>query len=258
MSRAITLLMCFVTAPATAQGPGPIDTDRPDQTESSALVPARHAQLEFGLAYTVDSPDSELLEAPALLVRYGVVDRLELRFGLPTLTTQFEGGAESDFADPEIGAKIALWREKGWRPEVALLAGTTTPVGSEDLSSDRIDPAFRFSFGHTLPRGFALGYNLGAAWETSPEEDGSGRDARSRFEYTTALGYDFSERWGCFVELFGDAPLTDSGGPAHSFDGGLTYLLRENLQLDLAAGFGLNAEALDWFITAGLSLRLPR
>ncbi len=258
MSRALALLISLIPAAALAQNPGPIDTDRPDQTESSALVPARHIQLEFGLAYTEDAPDSEVLEAPALLVRYGVVDRLELRLGIPTLTTQFAGGADAGFGDPELGAKIALWAEKGWRPEAAFLAGTTIPVGSEDLSSGRFDPAFRFSFGHTLPRGFSLGYNLGVAWETSPEEDGSGHDTHSRLEYTTALGYDFSERWGGFVELFGDAPLNDSGGSAHSFDGGLTYLLRDNLQLDLAAGFGLTSEAPDWFITAGLSIRLPK
>jgi hypothetical protein len=241
-----------------AQGPRPIDTDRPDQTESSALVPARHVQLEFGLAYTEDAPGDEVLEAPALLVRYGVIDRLELRFGLPALTTQFASGAETDFSDPELGAKIALWQERGWRPEAALLVGTTLPLGSNDLSSHRFDPAFRFSFGHTLPRGFSLGYNLGAAWETVADGNGAGRDTLARFEYTAALGYDFTDRWGGFVELFGDAPLGDSGGSAHSLDGGLTYLLRENLQLDLAAGLGLDSEAPDWFVTAGLSVRFPK
>jgi hypothetical protein len=191
-------------------------------------------------------------------VRYGVVDRLELRFGLPTLSTQLAGGAETNLTDPELGAKIALWQERGWRPEAALLVGTTLPLGSNDLSSHRFDPAFRFSFGHTLPRSFSLGYNLGAAWETAPEADGSGRDTRSRFEYTAALGYDFTDRWGGFVELFGDGPLSDAGGPAHSLDGGLTYLLRENLQLDFAAGLGLSSEAPDWFVTAGLSVRFPK
>ncbi len=258
MPSAFTVLLCLISTAALAQGPGPIDTDRPDQTESSALVPAHHVQLEFGVAYTDDSPDSEVLEAPALLVRYGLIDRLELRFGIPTLTTQFEGGAESDFSDPEIGAKIALWAEKGWRPEAALLVGTTIPVGSEDLSSDRFDPAFRFSFGHTLQKNFSLGYNLGVAWETAPEDDGSGDDTNARLEYTTALGYDFTEKWGGFIEVFGDAPLNDSGGPAHSLDGGLTYLIRENIQLDLAAGVGLTSEAPDWFVTAGFSIRLPR
>jgi len=243
---------------AAAQELGPIDTDRPDQTESSALVPRRHVQLEFGVGYTENAPDEKTLEAPALLVRYGVVDRLELRLGVPTLTTEFDGGAEADFADPEIGAKIALWAEKGWRPEAALLVGTTVPVGSEDLSSDRFDPAFRFSFGHTLPKDFSFGYNLGAAWETTLEDDGSGRDTLSRLEYTAALGYDFAERWGAFIELFGDAPLSDSGGPAHSLDGGVTYLLRENIQFDVAAGVGLTSEAPDWFVTAGISVRLPR
>lgn len=256
----LLILFGFLESAARAQedSPGPIDTDRPDQTESSALVPHRYLQLEFGMGYSEDSPDDEVLEAPALLVRYGLIDRLELRFEIPTLTTQFAGGAESDFADPALGAKIGLWTEKGWRPEAALLVGTTIPVGSNDISSERFDPAFRFSFGHTLPRNFSFGYNLGAAWATAEEDDGNGRDTTARLEYTAALGYDFTDRWGAFVEVFGDTPLNDSVGPAHSLDGGVTWLLRENMQFDLAAGFGLSSEAPDWFVTAGFSVRLPK
>jgi hypothetical protein len=257
----LLLLLGLFDAAARAQestSPGPIDTDRPDQTESSALVPHRHVQLEFGVGYSEDAPDDEVLEAPALLVRYGLIDRLELRFEIPTLTTQFASGAESDFSDPALGAKISLWAEKGWRPEAALLVGTTIPVGSNDISSNRFDPAFRFSFGHTLPRDLSFGYNLGVAWATAPEEDGSGHDTAARLEYTAALGYDFTERWGAFIEVFGDTPLNDSLGPAHSLDGGLTFLLRENIQFDLAGGFGLSAEAPDWFVTAGFSVRLPK
>ncbi len=239
---------------AGAQDDSPIDTDRPDQTESSALVAPRHLQLEVGVSYTDGGSGEEVVEAPGTLIRLGIIERLELRFGLPTLETNVSGPTTTDFADPELGVKIKLWGEKGARPEAALIAGTSIPVGSDRVSSDRFDPAFRFAFGHTLPKGVSLGYNAGVAWAT--EQDATGdRDTLSRFEYTVALGYDITERWGAFVELFGDVGLSDSGGAAHSLDGGVTYLVRENLQLDAAAGVGLSDEADDWFITAGVSWR---
>lgn len=48
-----------------------------------------------------------------------------------------------------------------------------------------------------------------------------------------------------------------SGGPSNSFDGGFTYLLRDDLQVDASAGVGLSDDADDWFVGLGLSLRFP-
>jgi hypothetical protein len=253
---ALATVFWLLSPAGRAQEGDPIDTDRPDQTESSALVAPRHLQLEVGLQFTDAGPGEQILESPTALIRLGVIERLELRFGIPTIETNLSGGNTTDFADPELGVKIKLWEERGARPQAALIAGTTIPAGSGRASSDRFDPAFRFAFGHTLPRGLSLGYNAGIAWATEPVPGpGGGRSTESRFEYTAALGYDITDRWGTFIEVFGDIGLSDSGGPAHSVDGGVTYLLRENLQLDAAIGAGLTGAAPDWFITAGVSYR---
>ena len=44
--------------------------------------------------------------------------------------------------DTNVGAKIHLWEEKGWKPEAAFLGGTTLPVGQDEFSSGRADPIF--------------------------------------------------------------------------------------------------------------------
>jgi hypothetical protein len=67
-----------------------------------------------------------------------------------------------------------------------------------------------------------------------------------------------TERLGAFVEFFGDIPtFSNSPGPANSFDGGFTYLLSNNVQLDASAGVGLSQAAEDWFASIGVSFRLP-
>ena len=77
-------------------------------------------------------------------------------------------------------------------------------------------------------------------------------------EWTVALGIGATDRLAFFTELFGATGLSASGGPENAFDGGLTYLVRDNLQLDAAAGVGLSDAALDWFGLVGISYRWPR
>ncbi|MBI2403048.1 MAG: transporter [Gemmatimonadetes bacterium] len=58
------------------------------------------------------------------------------------------------------------------------------------------------------------------------------------------------------AETFGSLPAGD-GDAGHHVDGGFTFLVRDNLQLDLSFGRGI-AGASDWFVGAGVSVRLPR
>jgi len=249
--------------PAAGQEPVPpgappeLVTDRPDQTESAAVVPPGTVQLETGVDYAAEGGDPEI-DSEALgssLLRIGLAEGFELRLGWGGWAREREagGGEVEGVADAEVGFKVALWEPRGRRPQVALLGGVSLPAGEDGLSSERHDPSLRLSLAHDLPRGTSLGYNLGVAW--AGEE--------SRFEYTAAFGFGLGPRVGGFVELFGDAPVDGpadgrSTAAAHAVDGGLTFLLRDRLQLDLAAGAGLTDEAPDRFLTAGVSIRWPR
>ena len=158
-------------------------TDRPDQTESSVVVPPGFFQIEIGGTYT--GSDTRVLETPGTLVRIGVFDRVELRLGTIGWTRESVGSA-SGFADSELGAKVYLWEEAGLLPETALLVAGSLPTGAEGFTSDRVDPSFRFAFSHTVSDRVSLGYNLGAAWTT--EWVGSDRETLSAFLYTVTAG----------------------------------------------------------------------
>ncbi len=244
--------------------PAELITDRPDQTESSVTVPRGSFQLEVGWAFTREDEDGvrlETHEVPASLLRIGLSKKVELRIGwtgyvdaearFGDLRASFDGAG-----DAELGAKIHLAQERGRRPEIALLVGTSVPVGDEEFSSDRFDPNLRLALAHTLSERVDLGYNLGLAFESGPGEDGDVHTLSSAF-YTVALGFGLDEKWGAFVELYGDVPASASGDPAHSFDGGFTYLVRDNVQFDFAAGIGLSDAADDWFVGLGVSMRFP-
>lgn len=266
----VIVLSCLLSSPAweaRAQEPGAppeLVTDRPDQTESSAPVPRGTVQLEVGGSFQrFDDRDVrlEVQEIPGTLVRFGMTDRVELRLGWTGFVDQelsLGGSTESvdGAGDGELGVKVALSEERGRRPESAFLFSTSVPWGDADLTSDRFDPSFRFLAGHTLTDRLSFGYNAGMAWSSRRGARGV-VETVSVAEYTAALGISWTERLGAFVELFGELPVDAPGGDVHSFDGGFTYLLRPNLQLDVSGGVGLTDTAADWFVGAGIAVRFP-
>jgi len=72
---------------------------------------------------------------------------------------------------------------------------------------------------------------------------------------SVALGVSITERVGSYLEYYGFYPATDGAGPAHYLNGGVTYLITNNFQLDARVGFGLNDRADDFFTGAGFAVR---
>ena len=243
----------------------PLVTDRPDQTESAAVVPPALVQVESGFTHVEDEPDGgDLVVSDGIgetLVRIGLVHRLELRLGfagfrLEEIDTATGETSDEGYGGATLGAKVGLLEERGARPRLALIAGTTLPSGARRFSTDAFDPFLRATASHTLSERLSLGYNLGAAWLTE-EDDTGDEDTLSVLVGTVTLGLALGERVATFVELFGESGLS-AEDDFTAFDAGATWLLLDNLQLDLSGGVGLSESASDWFAGVGVSFRLPR
>jgi hypothetical protein len=235
---------------ASAQSPALV-TDRPDQTESAAVVPRGFVQIETGYLFTHDG-EVNRYEVPGTVFRIGIGGRTELRLGHAGIV----GGAGSRGAgDSEIGGKVTLVAgADGWQPELAILGGLSLPTGRDGFSSDGVDPSFLVSLAHGLSPKASLGYNVGAEWASSPD-----RPVRDAFiVFTTAIGFELADRWGAFLELFGDRQTTGATATTVSMDGGLTFLLTDVIQFDVYVGRGLRGPTDDRFFGTGLSFRLPR
>lgn len=264
---ALATLLVAVSSPAAAavaQEPGPLITDRPDQTESAASVPAGFAQLELGTSYGRDRGpgDPSSLDIGGALARVGLGHGLEARIGHAGWTSVRAGGATlvSGWGDAELGLKVAGPVGTG-RSSLGLLGSLSIPVGDDGLSSGRADPSIRLLLARELSDRLSLGANLGLAWETVPVagvETAEADRAELEMPYSAALGVGASDRVGLFVELFGAFGLRHDRPAAHALDGGVTLLLRDGVQLDASAGVGLDDDARRWFIASGLSVRIPR
>ena len=262
----------MLTAPsAAAQEPGPIVTDRPDQTESAQSVAAGLFQLEVGWTYGQEIEDGIELRShavPGALLRIGLGAGLEARVGFAGWITQDEeptdplpdpdpDGSPDGAGDADLGLKWELLAPEGAGIRVALLGGITLPIGRDGVGSERADPTLRVALSNDLSERVSLGYNVGVQWETV-EAGPDALDTQADLLYTVALGFGLADRVGAFLESFGFFGLADGRRDRHSIDGGLTVLLNDALQLDTSAGLGLNAAAEDWFVSAGASVRFPR
>ena len=250
--RALLLLLIAPVWTGVARGQSPdMVTDRPDQTESATVVPWGLLQVETGYLFARDG-DVDGYAVPGTLFRLGLGGRLELRIGHAGIV----GGAGRHGAgDSELGAKINLIaRADGWRPELALLSGLSLPTGDHGFSSDGVDPSFLVAFAHELLPRLSLGYNVGAAWESSA--DRPNRDAF--LVYSVVLGVRLTDHLSTFIELFGDRQTTGTIATSASVDGGLTWLVTDIVQVDVSVGRGLWGPTDDVFVGTGLSFRLPQ
>jgi Putative MetA-pathway of phenol degradation len=241
-------LLCSLAATAQEK----IDTDRPDQTESAFLVPARWVQFEIGFnkESTVSRTEKTYL-LPTLLSKYGINKNFELRLitTIESVQYKFQGrsfGNSNGLLPVQIGAKIRLAEETGIFPKTSLIWHVALPgVASPKKRADKLAPNFRFTMQNSLGKNAALGYNLGAEWD--------GYSNNPTWIYTFAPGLNIGERWYGYVEAFGF--ITKEGPPRHSLDAGIAWYATNNFKIDFSGGFGISPAAPPWYASVGASVR---
>ncbi len=223
----------------------PLVADRPDFTESSSTVGKGTVQFELGYTYTYDSTPTTSVEThsrPEALARIGIwKEWLELRIatnGLQetaTVTNQREGTE-----DLYLGFKIGLTPQEGCRPEMALLVDMTVPSGSAWHTS-----------GEVLPGG-ALIYG----WQLSEDFSTAGQKYLEVSQSWTLAAL-LTDKVGSYVEWYAFLPHgADSNHTEHYLNGGFTYSITNDLQIDFRIGTGLNDAADDYFLGTGFVIRL--
>jgi hypothetical protein len=198
---------------------------------------------------------------PGVLIRVGLAHRLEGRLGFDGWTRRESAGAggsgsESGVGDLALQFKYRFLDARALVPQAAVIAGVTLPTGQSGFSAERVDPSVRLAFSHELSERVGLGYNAGVQWVS--EAGPLGPVTVASGVYTAVVGLAVAPRVGAFAEVFGEVTLETPRVASHSVDGGFTFLLADNLQLDVSAGRGISEAAEDWFVSAGISVRLPR
>jgi hypothetical protein len=244
---AIILLVIFST---TLEMLGQkINTDRPDQTEAPVVIPMKSFQIESGLlsgktCYNSSSENQLLI--PTLLFRYGSGKIIELRLVEQMERLKSESPAYNNlgFSDLALGAKIQILRKENVNTQIAFLSHFILPTGSDGISDGNIATDNTIAVSHHLNSFLDISYNIG--YDYSGHGNGD-------MIYSVSLGGGVSEKAGIYAETYGE--LDELKEPFTNFDTGGTYLLKDNLQLDLSFGIGLNYEM--HYFSVGCSWNIP-
>ena len=236
----------------------PVNPDRPTQTATAYAVPHKTLLIETGFLYeTTDSPESnhENIYLGTTLLRYGLWERFELRlasyYGI-TRDEQKEPVSDttiSGFGPLTAGFKVHVVKEKGIRPKIAIIGEITMRhLGSSTYRPTYSYPVAKIAASHTLTSDLSLIYNAGFAY--------NGENADGFFIYSIMLSYSITPWCAVFGEAYGSF---DHGNlPNHRIDGGFTFPVRNNLQLDISGGTGFDRTIDKSFISTGISWRIPR
>lgn len=236
-----------------------IATDRPDFIEASSAVGKGRIQLEGGYTFVRDGNAGERVSAhsyPELLLRVGMfAEWFELRIGQnfgsehnSSTAVSIHGGQ-----DLYLGARFDLAEQDGVYPETSLILQTTVPTGHRSFSSNQMLPGFNLIYGWDVIENKVT--FTGATQINRRVDDG--RHYYAEFSQAFTTGYKWTKRVGQYTEWFSLIPSGANTGvrTQHYLDGGFTYLITDNFQLDIRAGVGLNRAADDFFAGTGFGIR---
>lgn len=245
-------------------GPDPsatLTSDRPDFTESAVTVGQGITQWELGYTYSFSNDGTTQLRShsyPESLLRAGMLaDWFELRVGwnYASGAAKALGGSQQNYHGSEdlyLGVKLALTPQDGALPAMALIPQAMVPVGSGGLSA-----------GECLP-----GVNWTYSWDLSDRWSLAGQTQINRaldtvtnrpfldFSQAASIGFGITERIAGYFEWYCMIPDGADVDPTlHYINGGMTYSVSNNLQLDWRVGHGLSAAGDDYFAGSGLVFR---
>lgn len=241
------IFSCLINFQISAQDD--IDTDRPDQTETSSIVPLNHFQMENGFLHQQCSKqDSEFL-LPTSLWKFGVAKNIELRLITELVYNTYKDSSITGLNPVVVGLKVKLWEEKGVLPQASLITHLLLPkVASKELQVKHLAPELRLLFQNTLTDNIDLGYNLGMNWD--------GESPDPIFTYTFSPAMNLTKQLKAYIESFGFCP--QGRHPEHWFDGGFMFTMGKNVQFDISAGYELtsNEGYHQFYESMGFSFRL--
>lgn len=237
---------------AHAQYQTNISADRPGATISAFTVGKKVLQGEHGVTFLDIFPDSVNINVYTTehVVRYGLGERFELNalFEYQADIFRFE---QKEFLKQHgtsklhLGFRTNLCSEKKWRPTISFQSRITIPRISKLYGAKYTAAEMTLSTQYSLPKDLTFVTLWSMAWDgNSPAPIG---------RYALNLGFPIAKKLNGYIENY-------SNWQAQTFqtrvDGGIMYLIGNDLQLDLSAGFGRNQGVTDYFVATGLAWRV--
>ncbi len=239
--------LALISHTTNGQSIEPINTDRPDQSDGTYILTAKNFQIETGLVFS--QTDKQLTDiVQTTMFRYGVSKKLEVRLLVYEGFTSNDAFKTKNFGlyPVSVSAKRSICKQNKMWPAVTLVGYLQLPfTASKIYQIDYYAPTFLFAFQNDFNDKLSLGYNAGITWD--------GIEKQNSYLATASFSYNLSDKFSMFAEYFSMFTKIDS--PSHNTDFGAQYLIKPQLQVDLAAGTSLFNKSQSIFETFGISYR---
>jgi hypothetical protein len=238
-----------------------LETDRDSFTPATTLAGKQRLITEASYSFLDNRGIPETHSFPELLFRYGLHEQIEFRLGW-----NYEiGGASNTIASTDLGdvierdavesrsslytgLKLAATKEDRWKPESAFIVEGYYPTSGEIKDSQIY---MTYVFGWTIFNDWK--------WDTAVHY-GTGTQADNHnfrvFAPSSVLRIPVADRWRLHAEYFGvSSQGKNDDFTLHYFSPGLHYLFTPNFESGVRLGWGLNEEAANFFLNAGIGWR---
>jgi hypothetical protein len=222
-----------------------IQTDRPDVTNSSFVVPNGSLQAENGINLTARRA-SRSIDGTNTRIRLGVAHCVELLVDLPDYFHSVRGAGPTGFSDVAPALKAQLGPLPGG-VALSATAGLGFPTGASRISGDAYNPYVQVPWSREIGGGWGLSGMFTQFWFPGQPKS----DAIS--EATFVVERDVGAHADLFVEYVGDYP--NHGAPSQVINSGGAYRFTATQQIDFHAGFGLTNRSPTYFFGLGYSAR---
>jgi hypothetical protein len=227
-----------------------LSTDRPDTTESAYSVDKGHFQFETELAaFTRDGGDWTEYKLGELNAKYGLTDRADIQFVLPTYTHVRDG--DEGFGDIEVRLKYNLWGNDGGNTAMALMPFVKLPTARGNLGNGEFEGGLIAPFAFSAPGDWSCAF-MGEVDLTYDEDDD---DYLVLGLASATASHDITETTAGFLEIVGIFSAETSADIEAYFNSGLTWAVAGNWQVDSGVRVGLTNASADFTPFVGLSTK---
>lgn len=206
-----------------------INTDRPDQSDGVYTVPKHLFQLEDGVTLAEETFLNNFM------LRYGLTSSTEIRL-------VSDAGRELEakgFKPLTLSAKQRIMKQRGVLPALTFVGYVAfEKIASPDFQGCQIPVELKLAFENELNDRLSISYNVGTS------------DEFEALNLTFNFGYSPTNRVSTFVEYF--STFTQSVA-AHNVDLGILFVVKPQLQFDLAGGASLDDLGEGLYTTFGVS-----
>jgi len=227
------------------QPDSPIETDRPDVTNSAIVVPVGSLQNENGVDTSRDH-GADILSGTNSRWRFGIAPCLEVLVDLPNYVMTYHGAGPSGFGDVTPAVKWEINPLPG-KLDLSLAAGAALPTGANGIAGPGVQPYLQLPWSIALGDGWALN-----GMETNFFAPAS--DVKFTYQSTLVIEKEFGERSFLFVEYVGNFPTIGRNSQLINSGGG--YRIDDHHQIDFHVGVGLDRNAPNYIFGLGYSFRL--